>query len=192
MTRFWSWVGKHNLQTNQLLHPPSPHLLHYTSVMELQHEQPAGLRAASASLTVSIVFLWIVIPAAAIFAALLFVISIIFNDTGDWAMWRRTAVPFVLCALLAEGLLLVLLISSIRTRRKLCQMLPAARKAMMVIGGAYLAIGLGVFVFPFPDPLAIFPAALGTWWLVYFSRASVRLAFKNVALAPVATTELPR
>ena len=160
--------------------------------MELQHEQPAGLRAASASLTVSIVFLWIVIPVAAIFAVLLFVISIIFNDTGDWVAWRHMAVPFVLYMLLAEGLLLVLLISSIRTRRKLCQMLPAARKAMMVIGGAYLAIGLGVFVFPFPDPLAIFPAALGTWWLLYFSRPHVRLAFKNVALAPAATTELPR
>ena len=161
-------------------------------MMETKHKLPAGLQAASVSLTVSIVFLWIVIPVAAIFAVLLFVISIIFNDSGDWVMWRHTAIPFVLGALLAEGLLLVLLISSIRTRRKLRQMLPAARKAMMVIGGAYLAIGLGVFVFPFPDLLAIFPAALGTWWLVYFSRASVRLAFKNVALAPVATTELPR
>jgi hypothetical protein len=164
-------------------------------MMETKHKLPAGLQAASVSLTVSIVFLWIVIPVAAIFAVLLFVISIIFNDSGDWVMWRHTAIPFVLGALLAEGLLLVLLISSIRTRRKLRQMLPAARKAMMVIGGAYLAMGLGVFVFPFPDLLAIFPAALGTWWLVYFSRASVRLAFENVALAPAAPPsppELPR
>ena len=161
-------------------------------MMETKHKLPAGLQAASVSLTVSIVFLWIVIPVAAIFAVLLFVISIIFNDSGDWVMWRHTAIPFVLGALLAEGLLLVLLISSIRTRRKLRQMLPAARKAMLVIGGAYLDMGLGVFVFPFPDPLAIFPAALGTWWLLYFSRPHVRLAFKNVALAPAATTELPR
>jgi len=162
--------------------------------MEVQPVQPAGMQAASVSLTVSIVFLWIVIPVAAIFAVLLFVISIIFNDSGDWVMWRHTAIPFVLGALLAEGLLLVLLISSIRTRRKLRQMLPAARKAMLVIGGAYLAMGLGIFVFPFPDLLAIFPAALGTWWLVYFSRASVRLSFENAAptsAAPISDTEPP-
>jgi hypothetical protein len=93
--------------------------------------------------------------------------------------------------LLTEGLLLLLLISSIRTRRKLRQMLPAARKAMMAIGGAYLAIGLGILVFPFPDPLAIFPAALGTWWLLYFSRPHVRLAFANMAPAPAASIAPP-
>jgi len=174
---------------------PQPHLVHYTSVMEVQHEQPAGLRAASASLTVSIVFLWIAVPLGAIFAVLLFVISIIFNDTGDWAAWRRTAIPFVGGIVLVEVVLVLLLVWSIRTRRKLRQMQPAARKAMLVIGGAYLAIGLGVFVFPFPDLLAIFPAALGTWWLLYFSRSHVRPAFENAALAsaaPIAPPELPR
>jgi len=147
--------------------------------MQTQHPQPSGLRAASISLTLSVVGLWILIPLIVIFAVLMLFTSIIFNDSGHVP---QAVAPFVGGVLALDLSLIALLIFSMRTRRHLAQRLPRARTAMLVLGAIYTLIAIGVLFFPFPDLLAIIPGTFGIWWLIYFLKDSTRAAFEPQSL----------
>jgi hypothetical protein len=149
--------------------------------MEIKHVQPAGMRPASVLLTISIVCLCITIPTIVIIAVILFGTSILFNDSGNVP---QQVAPYLGGILLFDAGLVVLLVFSIRMRRHLTRMMPSARKGMLIFGAVYVVIALCILPFPFPDPLALIPGALGGWWLFYFSRPETRLAFENASLTP--------
>jgi hypothetical protein len=149
--------------------------------MQTQHPQPPGLRAASISLTISIIGLWILIPLIVVFAVLMMFTSILFNDSGHVP---QAVTPFVVGLLAFDVGLVVLVIFSMRTRRHLAQMLPRARTTMLVFGVIYTLIALGILFYPFPDPLAIIPGTFGIWWLIYFLQDSTRAAFENAPPSP--------
>jgi hypothetical protein len=144
--------------------------------MQTQHTQLPGLRAASISLTISVIGLWILIPLIVIISVLLFFTSILFNDSGHVP---QAVVPFVGGILLFDVGLAILLGFSMRARHDLAKMLPRARITMLVFGVIYTLIAIGVLLYPFPDPLAIIPGTFGIWWLIYFLQDSTRAAFES-------------
>jgi hypothetical protein len=135
-------------------------------------ESPAPFRAFTTTLGVLNVCLIIAAPLMLIAAILFFVTSYVFNDSGNVP---QTVAPLVHMLFFDALFAIILFIWQLRTRKHLFAMLPAARKSMLSLGIAYVAIAI-IQIFELPI-LSVPLAAIGIWWIVVFTRPSTRAAF---------------
>jgi hypothetical protein len=143
-------------------------------------ESPSGFfRIYTRTLTVLNICLGIAAVLMAVAAVVFFCASYLFNDSGH--VPEATA-PIVRFLLIDSLIAIILLIWQIKARKALFAMLPASRKSMLALGVAYVVIAvINLFQFYlFSLPLA----AIGIWWLIYFSRSSTRAAFENPQPSP--------
>jgi hypothetical protein len=136
--------------------------------------QASFFRIYTRTLTVLNICLGIAAVVFPVGGVVFFVTSYVFNDSGHVP---EMAAPIVRFLFLDAIFAIILLIWQIKARKGLVAMLPAARKSMLALGIAYVVIAvINLFQFYlFSLPLA----AIGIWWLVYFSRGSTRAAFED-------------
>jgi len=142
-------------------------------------ESPAVFGTYTRTLTALNICLGIAAVLFPIAGVVFFVVGSVFNDSGHVPEMTAPIVRF----LFLDGLFaIILLVWQIKTRKHLLAMLPAARKSMMNLGIAYVVIAIvNLFQFYlFSLPLA----AIGIWWLIAFSRSSMRAAFENPNSVP--------
>jgi len=136
-------------------------------------ESPAPFRIFTTTLGILNVCLIIAAPLMVIAAILFFVTGYVFNDSGNVP---QTVAPLVHWLWLDALFAVILFIWQLRVRKHLFAMLPAARKSMLALGIAYVAIAV-IQLFELPI-LSLPLAAIGIWWIVVFSGSSTRAIFE--------------